>query len=244
MATTDVQHTPGSSRSRRPRQAAFAPRRLSAAPDGDGRAVAVRTGRTRRALDIVLASVLLVVTSPILAAVAVVVLCSGRPVLFRHTRVGAGGELFPMYKFRTMVPEAEALLAADPDLHRRHRANGFKLPADQDHRITRVGRFLRSTSLDELPQLLNVLRGDMAMVGPRPIVPDELSEYASRGAADIYLRNHPGLTGLWQVSGRGTLNYDERIALDRRYDEERGLVTDLGILLRTVPSVLSRHGAH
>lgn len=197
-----------------------------------------------RWLDVAMAGSLLVITSPLLAAVALVVRCSGTPVLFRHTRVGAGGRLFPMYKFRTMVPEAEALLAADPDLHRRHRANGFKLPPDQDHRITRVGRFLRSTSLDELPQLLNVLRGDMAMVGPRPIVPDELSEYADRQAVEVYLRNRPGITGLWQVSGRGTLNYDQRVALDRRYDETRSLSVDLGILVRTIPSVLSRHGAH
>lgn len=241
MASTDLHGSPAPARARRGSRVGGEPA-VSLVPPVGVPMVVVRPGR--RWLDVVLAGSLLVITSPLLAAVALVVRCSGTPLLFRHTRVGAGGAPFPMYKFRTMVPEAEALLAADPDLHRRHRANGFKLPADQDHRITRVGRVLRSTSLDELPQLLNVIRGDMAMVGPRPIVPDELSEYADRDAAEVYLRNRPGLTGLWQVSGRGTLNYDERVALDRRYDETRSLGLDLGILVRTIPSVLSRHGAH
>ena len=132
MATTDLQHPPGptrgsSSRARRTQHG----RRLIAAPV-DQSVAPVRYPWTRRILDVILASFLLLLSSPILVVVAAVVRCSGRPVLFRHTRVGTGGVTFPMYKFRTMVPEAEALLAADPDLHRRHRANGFKLPADQD----------------------------------------------------------------------------------------------------------------
>jgi exopolysaccharide production protein ExoY len=200
--------------------------------------------RSKRALDVVAATGLLVLALPLMVGVAVAVRVDGSPVLFRQRRVGAGGRPIVVRKFRSMTADAEARLEADPVLYGRYVANGFKLPAEEDPRLTRWGRFLRSSSLDEMPQILSVLRGDMSMVGPRPVVEPELEEYATRGALDTYLGTRPGLTGLWQVSGRSALGYDERVALDITYARERSIRLDLSILARTVLVVLRRHGAH
>ena len=200
--------------------------------------------RSKRALDLLVASGLLLVSLPIMATVALVVWIDGRPVLFRQRRIGAGGDPIVIRKFRSMTVDAEERLWADPGLHRRYVDNGFKLPADEDPRLTRWGRFLRSSSLDEIPQILSVLRGDMSMVGPRPVVEPELDEYARRGALATYVGARPGLTGMWQVSGRSELGYDERVALDVTYAAERTLWLDLQILGRTVMVVLRRQGAH
>jgi lipopolysaccharide/colanic/teichoic acid biosynthesis glycosyltransferase len=200
--------------------------------------------RSKRALDLVAATGLLLLALPLMAVVALAVRLDGSPILFRQRRVGAGGRPIVIRKFRSMTADAEDRLRADPELHGRYVANGFKLPADEDPRLTRWGRFLRSSSLDEMPQILSVLRGDMTMVGPRPVVEPELAEYASRDALDVYLGTRPGLTGLWQVSGRSALGYDERVALDVAYAAERCLRLDVAILVRTVVVVLRRHGAH
>jgi lipopolysaccharide/colanic/teichoic acid biosynthesis glycosyltransferase len=199
----------------------------------------------KRAFDVLLAMLLLVASLPLLVLIALAVkLHDGGPVLFRQNRLGRGGRIFRITKFRTMVVDAEARLLANPDLYGRYVRNGFKLNLAEDVRISRLGRFLRVTSLDELPQLLNVLAGDMSLVGPRPIVQAELAHYTDRGAEGAYLANRPGLTGLWQVSGRNRLGYDARIQLDMVYLASFSPVSDLKILLRTPFAVLRRDGAH
>jgi len=189
------------------------------------------------------ALLLLVLFAPLMAFAALCIWrIDGAPIFFGHYRVGRDGRLFRCLKFRSMCRDADAalraLLARDPQA-REQWAREQKL--DHDPRITPIGAFLRRTSLDELPQLINVLRGEMVLVGPRPITAEELSRYGS--SRWHYLSVRPGLTGLWQVSGRNNLSYPERVALDRRYVESRSLWMDLGILLRTVRVVLAREGA-
>lgn len=166
----------------------------------------------------------------------------GAPIFFAHYRVGRGGKLFRCLKFRTMYREAEQMLS---DLLRDCPEAREEWQRDQklsnDPRITPVGHFLRRTSLDELPQLFNVLRGEMVLVGPRPITVAELTRYGR--VRWHYLSVRPGITGLWQVSGRNDTSYDERVALDRSYVEQRTMWLDLRILFRTVGVVLSRDGA-
>ena len=189
------------------------------------------------------ATLLLILLSPVLAIVALLIWRrDGGPVLFTHYRVGHEGKLFRCLKFRTMLRNSEQLLADllrnDPQA-RAEWERDHKL--DNDPRVTRIGRFLRRTSLDELPQLLNVLRGEMNLVGPRPITVAELTRYG--GVRWHYLSVRPGITGLWQISGRNNTTYDERVALDRRYVEQRSFWLDVGILLKTLRAVAVREGA-
>jgi exopolysaccharide production protein ExoY len=200
---------------------------------------------TKRGFDVVVVLVSLVLLAPLLLVVALAVkLHDGGPILFRQARLGRNGEIFRIMKFRTMVVDAEARLQANEELYDRYVRNGFKLDLADDVRISRLGRFLRASSLDELPQLLNVLLGDMSLVGPRPIVQPELIHYTSRGAERAYLRSRPGVTGLWQVSGRNRLGYDERIQLDLVYLASSSLANDVRILCRTPLAVLRRDGVH
>jgi lipopolysaccharide/colanic/teichoic acid biosynthesis glycosyltransferase len=197
----------------------------------------------KRGLDLVVVVALVPVAIPLMLVIAALIKWkSPGPVLFRQERVGRQGELFGMLKFRTMYVDATERLCADPELHAAYVANDYKLPADQDPRIAPFGRFLRRTSLDELPQLFNVLRGDMSLVGPRPIVPGELVCYGN--LAGWYLSVRPGLTGRWQCNGRSTVRYPERAELDAEYVATWSLRQDARILLKTIPSVLRRHGAH
>jgi exopolysaccharide production protein ExoY len=198
----------------------------------------------KRTLDIVVSLGLIVVSFPFFWLVALIVRIEGGPVFFTQRRLGQGGRIIHVRKFRSMAPDAEERLRSDPELFDRYVANGFKLPSDEDPRLSRWGRFLRSSSLDELPQLLSVLRGDMSMVGPRPIVEPELIEYTSRGAHDAFLAARPGLTGLWQVSGRSSLSYDQRVELDLEYLAHPSLLADLKIVARTAGVVVRRVGAH
>jgi exopolysaccharide biosynthesis polyprenyl glycosylphosphotransferase len=209
------------------------------------RAVALRWQQLliKRVLDLVGASVLLVLLSPLMLAVAVaLVVGSPGPVVFGQRRLGRYGRSFKCFKFRSMYTDAEQRLAIDPELHAEYVRNGFKLPEGQDPRITPLGRILRRTSLDELPQLWNVLRGEMSLVGPRPIVPAEIRHYQEDGQMLLLLQ--PGITGLWQVSGRSNLAYPERTDLELEYVERWTLGRDLRILAATVPAVLQRRGAH
>jgi exopolysaccharide production protein ExoY len=196
----------------------------------------------KRGMDVAVASALILLSTPFLAAVALLVSLDGGPVLFRHERIGRGGRPFVCYKFRTMVVDAEAslarLLTENPCAQAEWLASQ-KLR--DDPRVTRIGRWLRRTSLDELPQLLNVLRGDMSLVGPRPVVRDELARYGAE--IPHYLRERPGLTGLWQVSGRNDLTYDDRVRLDGWYLRNKTLVGDLKILVRTCWIVIHGRGA-
>jgi len=189
------------------------------------------------------AMLLLILLSPLMAILAFLIWRrDGAPVLYAHYRVGYEGKLFRCMKFRTMLRNSEHVLA---DLLRNDPQARAEWARDQklanDPRTTRVGRFLRRSSLDELPQLLNVLRGEMNLVGPRPITVAELTRYG--GLRWHYLSVRPGITGLWQVSGRNNTTYDERVALDRRYVGQRSWWFDLGILLKTVRVVVMREGA-
>jgi exopolysaccharide production protein ExoY len=197
----------------------------------------------KRAFDIVFSLAAIVFLAPILLAIAALLLWrEGGPVFFAHERIGRGGRRFRCLKFRTMVPDAQArlaeLLAADPVARAEWEATR-KLT--NDPRISCLGDILRRTSLDELPQFVNVLRGEMSVVGPRPIVAEELPLYREHMAD--YLSVRPGITGLWQVSGRSDTTFDERVALDARYVRERSLAGDLWIVLRTVGALLGQKGA-
>jgi len=194
----------------------------------------------KRVMDVVVSTVALVVLSPLLVAVAVAIkLDDGGPVLFRQQRVGNHERLFTMFKFRTMVVDAEARLAA---LQERNESDGVLFKLHDDPRVTRVGRALRAWSLDELPQFLNALLGSMSVVGPRPPLPREVALYD--GDVHRRLLSKPGITGLWQVSGRSDLSWEESVQLDLSYVENWSLSGDLMIILRTFRSVLARAGAY
>jgi len=196
----------------------------------------------KRAFDAVCAVVGLVVFIPVLVVVGIAVRLTSRgPVIFRQDRVGRDGTTFTLYKFRTMRDGTDLELLADDEARRRYEANNFKLASD-DPRITRVGRVLRRTSLDELPQLVNVLHGDMSIVGIRPLLQPEL-ERRSDHARACYRVMRPGLTGLWQVEGRSRLVHEDRQALDCLYVEQWSLTSDLQILLRTPGAVLKMQHA-
>jgi lipopolysaccharide/colanic/teichoic acid biosynthesis glycosyltransferase len=197
----------------------------------------------RRSIDIAFSvTMLLLAALPMLAIAALVKLTSDGPVLFHQERVGRFGSAFRVFKFRTMVTDAEATLRRDPIAFRRYQENGFKLGAD-DPRITRLGLFLRRSSLDELPQLFNVLNGQMSVVGIRPLLPDEV---ALRSQYDqmLYRRMRPGLTGLWQVAGRSRIQENARVELDRRYIEGWSVASDLAIIARTPLALLAPGTAH
>lgn len=198
------------------------------------------TGGVKRAMDLLVSGALLVGFAPLLVFIALLIkLDSPGPVLYVQPRVGAGGRLFRFFKFRSMQVGAHHRLDA---LRAVNEATGPLFKMKRDPRVTRVGRWLRRYSLDELPQLWNVLRGDMSMVGPRPPIPDEVERYAPWHRRRLEMA--PGLTGLWQVSGRSDLNFDEMVMLDLFYAENWSLSLDLKILLRTVPTVLLGTGAY
>jgi len=194
----------------------------------------------KRASDIVGAALGLTLGAPLLGLIAAAIrLDSPGPIIFRQTRVGANGEHFEMYKFRSMVEDAEEEL---DKLRDRNEVDGPIFKMKDDPRVTRVGRILRRTSLDELPQLWNVLRGDMSLVGPRPPLPSEVTEYMEWHKKRLEVR--PGVTGLWQVSGRSLVSFDEQCLLDIYYIENWSLWLDFKILLRTIPQVLFGNGAY
>lgn len=207
--------------------------------------LSTRTDITKRALDLVLAIALVLILSPVLLVVAIAVAVSSRgPVLFRQQRLGRGQVGFVMWKFRTMAD------GSDDGIHRQFVTNMFQSHSDgegefhkliEDPRITSVGRFLRRYSLDELPQLFNVIAGQMSLVGPRPALPWEIDLFRARHLIRFDVK--PGMTGLWQVSGRSLLTMAQALDLDAEYVEKRGLGLDLWILLRTVPVALTGRGA-
>lgn len=198
----------------------------------------------KRVMDIVLSGVALAVLLPLMGLIAIAVkLSSPGPIVFGHMRLGRFGQAFRCYKFRSMYADAEQRLRSDPALYAEYVRNDFKLPADRDARITPLGRFLRRTSLDELPQLWNVLRGDMSLVGPRPIVADELQFYEADGPL-LFLSLRPGITGAWQVKGRSHIAYPERARMEVEYVQGWSFANDVGLLLRTLPAVVAQRGAH
>jgi lipopolysaccharide/colanic/teichoic acid biosynthesis glycosyltransferase len=191
------------------------------------------------AFDKLIAGLLLLALAPFLLLIALAIkLHDGGPVFFVQSRTGYLGERFPLLKFRTMIPDAEGAKAALAHLNLHSGSPDFK--AANDPRITPVGRLLRSWSLDELPNLVNVLRGELSLVGPRPTSFD-VSTYASRHLTRLAVR--PGITGLWQVSGRALIGFDRRCEMDEDYIRRAGLRTDLALLFRTAGAVLRRQGA-
>jgi Undecaprenyl-phosphate galactose phosphotransferase WbaP len=198
---------------------------------------------TKRAIDLVGAILLGVLFAPLIAVIVTVIRIEGHPVLFWHKRIGRNGRTFKCVKFRTMVSNAEQVLRQVLNEHPELRdewTKNFKLR--RDPRITMMGRFLRLTSLDELPQLWNVVRGEMSLVGPRPVVRAELLRYGRN--ASKYLAVKPGLTGLWQVKGRNNTTYRRRVAMDRFYVQNQSLLLDVYILMATPAAVLRRNGAY
>jgi lipopolysaccharide/colanic/teichoic acid biosynthesis glycosyltransferase len=195
---------------------------------------------SKRSVDLVGSVLLLLLTMPLLVVVAVCIkLTSPGPVLFRHKRLGHGGKEFYFTKFRTMVVDAEERLNGNAQLRRQFEEK-FKL--DDDPRITRLGAFLRKTSIDELPQLFHVFRGEMTLIGPRPIEKAQLGKYTIYGNKLLTVK--PGLGGLWQTCGRSQTTHDERVLMDMYYIDHRCLSLDLRLLLKTALVVLRRSGAY
>jgi Undecaprenyl-phosphate galactose phosphotransferase WbaP len=198
---------------------------------------------TKRIFDILLAIVLLVFLSPLMLIISLVLKLEGGDVLFAHQRIGKNGRKFKCYKFRSMVPNAEKILE---DILEKN--SELKDQWEKDHklkddpRISKLGDFLRRTSMDELPQLLNVIKSEMSLVGPRPIVEEELHKYGLEKS--YYLMVRPGMTGLWQVSGRNDTDYETRVYLDIWYVKNWSLWYDLALLFKTVKVVTSRSGAY
>ncbi|WP_210162840.1 sugar transferase [Kaistia adipata] len=223
-------------------------RRGVADPAGGATLIAAPRGYPlKRGIDVVLAAALLILMLPVGGLIALMIASGGGPVFYMAPRRGVGGRVFRMYKFRTMVPGADAVLEAqfegDRDALARY-CRCFKI--ERDPRVTPIGRFLRRFSLDELPQLLNVLRGEMSLVGPRPRVEREFIEEAGRGDRlfEAYYLCRPGMTGLWQVSGRSSTKYQTRLRLDADYARDISLKGDLVILALTIPVVLVGTGAY
>ena len=199
--------------------------------------------RVKRGLDLTLAILLAPVVALLTSLICLLVMLECGSPVYRHLRLGRGGRTFYCYKIRTMALDADARLKAlfeSNHLAREEWSEQFKLK--KDPRVTRLGRVLRKASLDELPQLWNVLKGEMSLIGPRPITPDELQRYGEHAAA--YLACYPGISGLWQVSGRNDTGYEERVLMDERYARRWTFALDLWILLRTLPAVLKAKGSY
>lgn len=197
----------------------------------------------KRVTDVVVVAIAFLFLLPLMLLIAVIIRVSdGGPILFRHTRIGRDGVEFECIKFRSMDPNAEAqlprILQENPEALAEWRANQ---KIDNDPRVTGFGKFLRKSSLDELPQIWNILRGEMSIVGPRPIVREEIDKYGDYFA--YYCQVRPGMTGLWQVSGRSCTSYEKRVGLDVKYVLERSYLGDLKIMAMTIPAVLFSNGA-
>ncbi|MED0977712.1 sugar transferase [Bacillus paranthracis] len=195
-------------------------------------------------MDIIGAIVGLIVFSPFFVMIPILYQFgkSRGPVFFKQQRIGRDGKYFYIYKFRSMVVDADKKLRADKELYKKYIKNNYKLEPNEDPRITAMGKFLRKTSLDELPQFLNVLKGDMSIVGPRPVVAEELKEYGER--QEVFLSVKPGVTGYWQVCGRSDVGYPERVDLELYYVYKASIVFDIKIILKTIKIILKKEGAY
>lgn len=198
----------------------------------------------KRAIDLIGAVIGLVLSSPLFLIISLLYLSGSQkgPVFFKQKRIGQNGVPFYIYKFRSMVANAENVLKANNELYHKYLANSYKLEPEEDPRITKIGRFLRKTSLDELPQLINVLKGEMSLVGPRPVVSEELREYGDD--KELFLSAKPGLTGNWQVCGRSEIEYPERCDIELYYVRHKSIAFDMKIIFKTVMTVLTKKGAY
>jgi lipopolysaccharide/colanic/teichoic acid biosynthesis glycosyltransferase len=205
----------------------------------------------KRCIDIVGSILLIILFTPICLLTIIAIILDGPGPVFADTpkRVGRYGKLFKLYKFRSMIANAHEMLRNDPNmskLYHEYKHNSYKLK--NDPRVTHVGRFIRKHSIDEIPQLLNVLKGEMSLVGPRPYYPDELSEQQrkypmTRDLVQVVLSAKPGATGYWQVSGRSEVNFDKRIKMDADYVRQKSVLLDLKILLKSPWAMISGRGA-
>ncbi|MBS4168814.1 sugar transferase [Parachlamydia sp. AcF125] len=207
--------------------------------------VQVKHNPIKRTFDIFFSLFALLFCFPLFLIIAISIKLSSKgPIFFSHERIGRGGKPFKCYKFRTMYPDAEARLKemlvicpkTQEEWNQTHKLK-------DDPRVTPLGSFLRKTSLDEFPQFWNVLKGDLSVVGPRPVVQDEIAKHYGIKAADI-LRLRPGITGPWQVSGRNDVSYDTRIMLDQKYVEDHSIILDLKLIAKTIPAIFTSKGAY
>ncbi|MGG4547998.1 sugar transferase [Rossellomorea marisflavi] len=198
----------------------------------------------KRVIDIVGSLIGLIIFTPLFILISIVYMFEEKkgPIFFNQARIGMKGKIFRIYKFRSMVVDAENKLKSNHQLYEKYLKNNYKLEPEEDPRVTKIGAFLRKTSLDELPQLINVLKGDMSLVGPRPVLHDELIEYEDK--LNHFLSVKPGVTGYWQVSGRSDVGYPERVELELYYVYNQSLRFDVRILLKTISIVLLKKGAY
>lgn len=196
--------------------------------------------KIKRVIDVILASVALILLSPLFAIIAIAIKIDSKgPVFFAHKRIGKNGKIIKLYKFRSMVINAEELIKSfTPEQMREYKEN-YKLT--NDPRITKVGKFLRKTSLDELPQLINIINGDLSIIGPRPVVADELEKYGVN--KDKFLSVTPGLTGYWAANGRSNTTYEQRMEMELYYIDNLYLKMDIKVFFKTILSVLKKEGA-
>lgn len=196
--------------------------------------------KIKRVIDVILVSVALILLSPLFVIIAIAIKIDSKgPVFFAHKRIGKNGKIIKLYKFRSMVINAEELIKSfTPEQMREYKEN-YKLT--NDPRITKVGKFLRKTSLDELPQLINIINGDLSIIGPRPVVADELEKYGVN--KDKFLSVTPGLTGYWAANGRSNTTYEQRMEMELYYIDNLSLKMDIKVFFKTILSVLKKEGA-
>lgn len=194
----------------------------------------------KRFIDIIIGTIGLIACIPIFIIIGIAIKIDSKgPVFFKHKRIGKHGKKLEIYKFRTMIENAEEAMKNFTEEQKKEFAENFKL--ENDPRVTRVGKILRKTSLDELPQIINILKGEMSIIGPRPVVRSELEKYGSN--QDKFLSVAPGLTGYWAANGRSDVSYEERMALELYYVNNRSLILDMKIFFKTIGSVLKGRGA-
>ncbi|OGE34281.1 hypothetical protein A3A14_04495 [Candidatus Daviesbacteria bacterium RIFCSPLOWO2_01_FULL_43_38] len=202
----------------------------------------------KRALDLMGSVLGIILSLPVMLVTVLLIKLDSPGPIFADTpmRVGRNGKLFKMYKFRSMVVGAHDMLQKDPQLLKQYKQNSYKI--QDDPRVTRVGKFIRKVSIDELPQLFNIVKGEMSLVGPRAYYPFELEEQQEKYPqtekfVKIILQAKPGLTGVWQTSGRSEINFDKRVQMDATYVERKSIIFDILLVLKTIPAVLARRGA-
>lgn len=198
----------------------------------------------KRLTDIVLSTIALICFSPIFLVVWVMTLFGENkgPLFFKQTRIGKNGRPFKIYKFRSMIVNADEILHANPELYQKYVDNNYKLEPEEDPRVTKLGHWLRKTSIDEIPQFINILRGEMSIIGPRPVVKEELVEYGDR--VDKFLSVKPGAMGLWQASGRSNIGYPERCDMELSYVDQASYWFDIKIMFKNIISIFKSTGAY
>ncbi|WP_208422000.1 sugar transferase [Latilactobacillus fragifolii] len=200
----------------------------------------------KRFFDIIISGVMLLIIIPVFVVFSIIYLIGDNkgPLFYRQVRVGRNGKKFKMYKFRSMVVDADKKLLENKELYAKYVANSYKLPAGEDPRVTKFGSFIRRTSLDELPQFINIFIGDMSIIGPRPIVEEELAEYETTERINKLLSVTPGAMGYWQAIGRSNIEYPERCEVELYYVDHASLLFDFQIIFKNIVSIFKNDGAY